>query len=298
MAASQYSVWGWERFFGELETFLTTANREIESASPEYAQFILERLGVCIQALSSLCHQMEGELDTDLLEIRDALVELRGCCRSLLALWQLYIDQLDSNYTVVSRAQMESYQAPRVRQGRGRPHVIISQEQLQYLRSMRFSWTQISELLGVSRMTVYRRRRDLGLLDFDDATRYVSDNELQRLLQVIRREMPNVGEALVMGQLHAMGYAVSRQRVRNAIHATDPLNTALRWQGILTTRRPYSVAGPNSLWHIGMYGIVAYHGLYPECSFMYSRGRSQRDCIKLCSGYKSRIYTLAKSSYS
>ena len=114
---------------------------------------------------------MEGELDTDLLEIRDALVELRGCCRSLLALWQLYIDQLDSNYTVVSRAQMESYQAPRVRQGRGRPHVIISQEQLQYLRSMRFSWTQISELLGVSRMTVYRRRRDLGLLDFDDATR-------------------------------------------------------------------------------------------------------------------------------
>ena len=51
-------------------------------------------------------------------------------------------------------------------------------------------------------MTVYRRR-DLGMVDFDEATRYVSDNELQRLLQVMRQEMPNLGEALVIGQLHA-----------------------------------------------------------------------------------------------
>lgn len=220
-------MWGWERFFDELETFLTSANREIGSATPEYAEYGLERLGVCIQALSSICHQMGSELDIEMLEIRESLVEIRGCCRSLLVIWQSYIDQLDSNYTVVSRAQMECYQAPTLRQGRGRPHAIISQEQLQYLRSMNFSWTQIAELLGVSRMTVYRRRRDLGMVDFDEATRNVSDNELQRLLQVMRQEMPNLGEALVIGQLHAMGYAVSRQRVRNAIHATDPLNTAL-----------------------------------------------------------------------
>ena len=71
---------------------------------------------------------------------------------------------------------------------------------------------------------------------------------------MMRPEMPNIGEVLVIGHLHALGYAVSRQRVRNAIHATDPLNTALRWRGILTTRQPYSVAGPNSLWHIGIRG--------------------------------------------
>ena len=41
------------------------------------------------------------------------------------------------------------------------------------------------------------------MVDFDEATRYVSDNELQRLLQVMRQEMPNLGEALVIGQLHA-----------------------------------------------------------------------------------------------
>ena len=195
MTASR-SLLGWERFFEELETFLTAANREIGSVSREYSEFVLERLGVCIQALSSICRQMEsaGEVDAEMLQIHDTLVEIRGCCRSLLVLWQSYIDQLDSNYTVVSRAQMESYQAPRLREGRGRPSIIISLEQLRYLRSLHFTWSQISELLGVSRMTVYRRRRDFGMDDFDEATRSISNNELERLLQVMRCEMPNVGD--------------------------------------------------------------------------------------------------------
>ena len=233
MRASHYSLCGWETFFEELETFLTSANREIGSGSREYAEFVLERLAVCIQALFSICSQIEseGEVDVEMLAIHDTLVEIRGCCRSLLVVWQSYIDQLDSNYTMVSWAQIESYQAPRLREGRGCLHAIISLEQLQYLRSLNFSWTQISELLGVSRMTINRRRRDFGKKNIDEATRHISDNELQILLQV----MPNVGEVLVIGHLHAMGYAGSRQRIHNAIHATDPLHTAFRWRGILTT---------------------------------------------------------------
>ena len=42
-----------------------------------------------------------------------------------------------------------------------------------------------------------------------------------------------------------------RQRVRHAIQLSDPLNTPLRWGAGIVTRRPYSVPGPNSLWHIG-----------------------------------------------
>ena len=61
-----------------------------------------------------------------MLEILDLLVEIKDCCRSLLVLWQSYLDELDSNYAVVSRAQMESYQAPRSREGRGRPRIIVS----------------------------------------------------------------------------------------------------------------------------------------------------------------------------
>ena len=65
--------------------------------------------------------------------------------------------------------------------------------------------------------------------------------------------LPTVGEKIIMGQLRAQGFRVTRCRVREIIRAMDPINTALRWQGTVTARRSYSVPGPNSLWHIGEY---------------------------------------------
>ncbi len=106
-------------------------------------------------------------------------------------------------------------------------------------------------MLGVSRMSIYRRRRDFGILDVRNDYRTISDADLRTLLSQLRQEMPNMGETLVFGRIRSLRYSVTRQRVRNAIHATDPLNTPLRWRGILTSRRPYSVPSPNSLWHQG-----------------------------------------------
>ena len=73
-------------------------------------------------------------------------------------------------------------------------------------------------------------------------------------LREIRTQMPSAGKTVVMGQLRSLGYHVCRQQLREAIHQTDPLNTPLRWRGILTTHCPYSVPAPNSLWHVGMLG--------------------------------------------
>ena len=39
---------------------------------------------------------------------------------------------------------------------RGRPRFDISKEQLLYLYSFSFSWSDIAKVLGVSRMTIYR----------------------------------------------------------------------------------------------------------------------------------------------
>ena len=49
-----------------------------------------------------------------------------------------------------------------------------------------------------------------------------------------------------------MGLSVTRARLREAMRVSDPIHTALRWSEI-TPRRPYSVPGPNSLWHVGTY---------------------------------------------
>lgn len=56
---------------------------------------------------------------------------------------------------------------------------------------------------------------------------------------------------IVWGRLRSVGITVWRGRLRQAIRTIDSLHTALHWRGDLTGRRPYSVPGPNSLWHLG-----------------------------------------------
>ena len=143
-----------------------------------------------------------------------------------------------------------AYQATILRSGRrGRPKYLITNEQLNHLISLEFSWNDISTLLGVSRMTLYRRRREFGLLTNNQRT--ITDDQLKHLLTEMRQQYPNFGETMAMGHIRSLGFHVKRAHLRNAIHQTDPIQTALRWRGQLTRRRPYSVPGPNSLWHIG-----------------------------------------------
>ena len=61
---------------------------------------------------------------------------------------------------------------------------------------------------------------------------------------------------MVIGRLRSMGFKVTRSRVRTSIRATDPIQIALRWNSQLAHRQPYSVPGPNSLWHIGKYTVL------------------------------------------
>ena len=99
-------------------------------------------------------------------------------------------------------------------------------------------------------MTLYRRRVEYDMLQ-DQPSQSLTDDQLLVILREMRVDHPQFGETMAMGHLRARGYHVTRQRLRRAVHATDPIITALRWRGGLTSRRPYSVPGPNSLWHIG-----------------------------------------------
>ena len=85
----------------------------------------------------------------------------------------------------------------------------------------------------------------------DDTSNMITDAELNAIIHDIRLESPTLGVTLVIGRLRSMGYKVSRERVRSALRRADPLSSALRLAGGLSRRQPYSVAGPNSLWHIG-----------------------------------------------
>ena len=95
-----------------------------------------------------------------------------------------------------------------------------------------------------------RRRIEYGLST--DADSEVNDEELTSLIELIRQDAPYSGVSMMCGSLRARGIKVTRERVRSTLRSIDPLSVALRWPAGATRRRPYSVAGPNSLWHIGI----------------------------------------------
>ena len=86
---------------------------------------------------------------------------------------------------------------------------------------MCFSWVQIAKLLGVSYMTVYRRRLEFGMTGNDGTN--ITDAELRVVLRQLRLELPSLGQTLAWGRLRSMGFKVQRDRVRKAMREIDPL---------------------------------------------------------------------------
>ena len=244
-------LWGWETFFDELCIFLCELSRQYESCSETYGSYALERLQISISSVSRLKNHLEDNLARVELENRPIVLRYKCDMEQLVsylrALSQEFQDNINANERMAEsrRYRVETSQSA----GKGRPRFLILKEQLEYLRSMSFSWTEIATLIGVSRMTIYRRRDEFGMLQ--EPIRTLTDTELRSKLSDIRRVSPESGEKLILGQLRSMGYHITRSRVREALRSVDPINTALRWQGGVTARRPYSVPGPNSLWHIG-----------------------------------------------
>ena len=83
----------------------------------------------------------------------------------------------------------------------------------------------------------------------------MSDQDLDDVLSV-KADFPTASKVMLAGILRGRGIFLQRSRLRDSIHRTDPVNTALRCHQ-LVRRRPYSVEGPNALWHIdGKYKLV------------------------------------------
>ena len=109
---------------------------------------------------------------------------------------------------------------------------------------MDFNWSQIAHnniMLGVSRMTLYRRRLEFGMVNDDILRSNVTDDELLLLIKEIQRDSPGLGESMTMGRLRGLGVRATRSRVRKCSQALDPIGASLRRKGHLTQRRPYSV---------------------------------------------------------
>ena len=222
---------GWITFFDELGRFLQYSGRAVTSANESFASYAVECLETCIislalvaETLSEASSRGEGGANGTLASLVQMVRDVLDACRTMSTVYEQRLDTIAARSAGVGRIAYHPQLVPR--SGRGRPCFSISKEQLLYLSSMSFSWTEISNMLGVSRMTIYRRRVAYGLTFEPDNV--PTDVQLLTVLREIKLGHPELGEVLIMGRLRGMGYKVTRERLRQAIRSIDPLYTALR----------------------------------------------------------------------
>ena len=146
----------WTSHFEEMGRFLEELERQYGSCNHRYTEYALSRLELCIQTSLTLQGTIATRIQSmteEVQEICDALNELVDSLRRILSKWREYQDILDSGVNLTDTA----YHVPVVLSGRpGRPSFDVSREQLEYLSSLQFTWSEIAALIGISRSTVYR----------------------------------------------------------------------------------------------------------------------------------------------
>ena len=139
-------------FFDTIISLLQEAERQYGFASQQYTEYVLERLQLSINTCRSLKSHVEATLGEELRNYIQSLQKLLEYLMFIRRKWLEYQDILDSQTSEFA------YQVPvqRRERGRGRPRFHVTKEQLEYLVSLSFTYSEIASLIGVSRATIYR----------------------------------------------------------------------------------------------------------------------------------------------
>ena len=235
----------WSSFLNFIEDLLNECENQMSGEDYSKIEGLLERLHAarngCERIVHALTSLSEIELDSETVsKIKVFSGTLQGV-----------IDCAENKLYMINPSVYASSRIPEVLVHRsgfvGRPWVVLNLVQVQLLRSWRFSWTRIAYTLCISRTTLWRLLKEAGY-DFSIDGRFtqISDDSLIKEIERIKETFPDCGERMVIGCLRSNGIHVARHRVRGIIRVQDPIAVLLRWT-IATTRRKYSVPGPNAL---------------------------------------------------
>ena len=114
------------------------------------------------------------------------------------------------------------------------------------LREEGFRWVNVAHILGVSPITLLRRRTEFEMpvsYNFDE----IPDNVLDNLVSGILHVTPQAGRHFVQEALRSRDFQIQRERIRESIVRVDPIIATLR-NGRRVVRRRHHVPSPNALW--------------------------------------------------
>ncbi|KAA0706662.1 hypothetical protein E1301_Tti014012 [Triplophysa tibetana] len=189
----------------------------------------LRAINSCLVNLRRIEGMLSGETMDNLIR---SLTDLRAVLRQ-------YVEVREEAYTV-----------PRICSGpRGRPKIMVSRQQLEFLMTQGFTIKRMARLLGCSASFLYKRTKALGMPIRNSRSSSLTDEELEQHIQRLHNLYPRSGSEIMRALLRAEGLLVTRQRVRLTLANIDPAAAARRWSSAVA-RRTYYVPYPNSLWHI------------------------------------------------
>ena len=216
---------GWITFFSTLSDFLRETEliecpnefrlRSLVSEIEFRLSGLIDILIFVIRQLEAGAEQEEPKLDSDIIEV--------------IRKMKYIIDNISSRILPTLKEKLDNcYDDPASSQFVFSTAGNFTEDQLLYLRGLGFKWAKIANIFGTSRMSLYRRRRLLGILNVSRFSN-LSDSDLKDLVVSVKELFPDCGERIVLGFLRSRGIFVSRCRLRSVIHEVDPVNTSLRW---------------------------------------------------------------------
>ena len=122
--------------------------------SESYANSVIERMEIVLSTLKTVL-ELLNVYDPDspvertcVEEYKSAVGNLISACQSIAYWWQEYVDSEQAS----DRSYAYGTPVVHIRGERGgRPRFDITKDQLEYLSSLSFSWSEIASILGVSR---------------------------------------------------------------------------------------------------------------------------------------------------
>lgn len=177
---------------------------------------------------------------------------LGNCLNELMGMYQRILEHYDERLNVLCSQQQQGQRCLTAETlpasgRRGRPRYLVSKEHLICLKELGFSWSKVAVMLGISRSTLDRRRKELDIPIELETFSDINDNELDDVVQEILRDTPNSGEVMVTGALVGRGFRIQRRRARESIWRVDPVGREMR-RRFTVRRRVYHVSSPNALW--------------------------------------------------
>ena len=128
--------------------------------------------------------------------------------------FQTLIQRLEERLSIIDKREVH-YSCPTMSsKRRGRPTLLIPEEQLDGLRSLGFSWSGIAKMLGVSEKTLRRRRDSYSMASSRELFSEINDDKVDNLVEHILQISPNSGEKMIMGWSRGRGIRVQRWRLR------------------------------------------------------------------------------------